>query len=362
VALQGWLASYAGVQDMTDDLRPGKPEVTLRLKDGAMSLGVTAAMVARQVRDGFQGAQAREIQVGRESYEIEVGLADADRLSLRDLLDFRIQLPSGAQVPVSAVADLTESRGYARIQRIDGRRTITVYGQVDAETANAAEIVADTRERFIPELAQRFPDVDFGFEGQAREARATGGSMLRGFGLGLLGVFLLLAFQFRSWLEPFAVMAAIPLALVGVVAGHLLMGLELSMPSIMGFVSLSGIVVNDSILLVEFLKIRVREGMSVPEAARRASRERFRAVLLTSVTTIAGLLPLLAERSLQAQVLIPLATSIVFGLLASTLLVLFVVPALFAVFDDLGWTSREKILAEERTSTPARPPVDISAR
>ena len=133
---------------------------------------------------------------------------------------------------MSAVAELTESRGYARIQRIDGRRTITVYGQVDAASANAAEIVADTRERFIPELEERFPDVDFGFEGQAREARATGGSMLRGFGLGLLGVFLLLAFQFRSWLEPFAVMAAIPLALVGVVAGHLLMGLELSMPSI----------------------------------------------------------------------------------------------------------------------------------
>ncbi|NBC14116.1 MAG: MMPL family transporter, partial [Gammaproteobacteria bacterium] len=354
VALTDWLASYQGVQDMSDDLRPGKPEVTLRLKDGATSLGVTAAMVARQVRDAFQGAQAREIQVGAgvhgETYEIEVGLADADRMSLRDLLDFRIQLPNGAQVPVSAVAELTESRGYARIQRIDGRRTITVYGQVDAASANAAEIVADTRERFIPELEERFPDVDFGFEGQAREARATGGSMLRGFGLGLLGVFLLLAFQFRSWLEPLAVMAAIPLALVGVVAGHLLMGLELSMPSIMGFVSLSGIVVNDSILLVEFLKIRVREGMSVPEAARRASRERFRAVLLTSVTTIAGLLPLLAERSLQAQVLIPLATSIVFGLLASTLLVLFVVPALFAVFDDLGWTSREKILAEEDDS------------
>ena len=359
VALTDWLASYQGVQDMSDDLRPGKPEVALRLKDGATSLGVTAAMVARQVRDAFQGAQAREIQVGAgvhgETYEIEVGLADADRTSLRDLLDFRIQLPAGAQVPVSAVAELTESRGYARIQRIDGRRTITVYGQVDAESANAAEIVADTRERFIPELQARFPDVDFGFEGQARESRATGGSMLRGFGLGLLGVFLLLAFQFRSWLEPFAVMAAIPLALVGVVAGHLLMGLELSMPSIMGFVSLSGIVVNDSILLVEFLKIRVREGMSVPEAARRASRERFRAVLLTSVTTIAGLLPLLAERSLQAQVLIPLATSIVFGLLASTLLVLFVVPALFAVFDDLGWTSREKILAEEDSPTPARP-------
>jgi multidrug efflux pump subunit AcrB len=284
--------------------------------------------------------------VGREPYEIEVKLRETDRASLRDLMDFRIITAGGAQVPVSAVADIVESRGFARIQRVNGRRTITVYGQVDPEVANAAEIIADTRARFLSELRQRYPGVDFAFEGQARESAATGGSMLRGFGLGLLFVYLLLAFQFRSFLEPLAVMTAIPLALIGVVAGHLLLGLELSMPSIMGFVSLSGIVVNDSILLVEFLKLRVREGLDVPAAAMRASRERFRAVLLTSVTTIAGLLPLLAERSLQAQVLIPLATSIVFGLLASTLLILFVVPALFAVFADLGLTSQQKILAE----------------
>jgi len=183
-------------------------------------------------------------------------------------------------------------------------------------------------------------------EGQAKESAATGGSMLRAFGLGLLGIFALLALQFRSFLEPLAVMVAIPLAFIGVIWGHLLMGLELSMPSMMGFVSLAGIVVNDSILLVEFLKLRVGEGLSVSEAASRASRERFRAVLLTSVTTIAGLLPLLSEKSLQAQVLIPLATSIVFGLLASTLLVLFVVPALFSSFADLGLTSTEKIREE----------------
>ena len=346
VDLSGWLDDYAGVADITDDLRPGKPEVTLRLKGGATSLGVDAATIARQVRDAFQGVTAREVQVGREPYEIEVKLRETDRASLRDLMDFRIITAGGAQVPVSAVADIIESRGFARIQRVNGRRTITVYGQVDPDVANAAEIIADTRARFLSELRQRYPGVDFAFEGQARESAATGGSMLRGFGLGLLFVYLLLAFQFRSFLEPLAVMTAIPLALIGVVAGHLLLGLELSMPSIMGFVSLSGIVVNDSILLVEFLKLRVREGLDVPAAAMRASRERFRAVLLTSVTTIAGLLPLLAERSLQAQVLIPLATSIVFGLLASTLLILFVVPALFAVFADLGLTSQQKILAE----------------
>ncbi|MEA3278654.1 MAG: efflux RND transporter permease subunit [Pseudomonadota bacterium] len=344
--LQDWLGQYQGVQDLNDDLRPGKPEMILRLKEGATSLGLNAATIARQLRDAFHGATASEIQVGRESYEIDVRLEDEDRASLRDLYSFRIITAAGHQVPLSAVADIEESRGFARIQRIDGRRTVTVRGDVDDAVANTSEIIGDTRTRFLPALQERYPDIEVGLEGQARETAATGGSMVRGFGLGLLGIFLLLAFQFRSFLEPLVVMAAIPLALIGVIWGHLVMGLELSMPSMMGFVSLSGIVVNDSILLVEFLKLRVREGMDVAEAARHASRERFRAVLLTSVTTIAGLLPLLSERSLQAQILIPLATSIVFGLLASTILVLFVVPALFSVFADMGMTSKEKIRDE----------------
>ena len=352
VELQEWLARYAGVQDLNDDLRAGKPEVVLRLKDGATSLGLDAATIGRQLRDAFHGATASEIQVGRESYEIDVRLTDQDRSSLRDLYTFRIITAAGHQVPLSAVADIEDSRGFARIQRIDGRRTVTVRGDLDDEVANAGEIIADTRARFLPQLTGRYPDIEVALEGQAKESAATGGSMLRGFGLGLLGIYLLLAFQFRSFLEPFAVMAAIPLALIGVIWGHLLMGMDLSMPSMMGFVSLAGIVVNDSILLVEFLKLRVQEGMGVAEAARKASRERFRAVLLTSVTTIAGLLPLLSERSLQAQVLIPLATSIVFGLLASTVLVLFVVPTLFSVFADLGMTSAEKI-REETDNNPS---------
>lgn len=298
---------------------------------------------------------AEEIQVGRESYEIDVRLRDRDRASLRDLYSFRIITTAGHQVPLSAVVDIQDSRGFARIQRIDGRRTVTVRGDLDDEVANAGEIIRDTGSRFLPQLQERFPDIEVALEGQAKESAATGGSMLRGFGLGLLGIFLLLSFQFRSFLEPFAVMAAIPLALIGVIWGHLLMGLELSMPSMMGFVSLSGIVVNDSILLVAFLKLRVQEGMGVADAARQASRERFRAVLLTSITTIAGLLPLLAEKSLQAQVLIPLATSIVFGLLASTVLVLFVVPALFSVFADLRMTSADKIREEDATFSKQPP-------
>jgi len=160
--------------------------------------------------------------------------------------------------------------------------------------------------------------------------------------VGLVGIFILLSFQFRSYIEPAAVMVAIPLAMIGVIWGHVVMGLQISMPSIMGAASLAGIVVNDSILLVGFLKLRAREGASILEAAKTASRERFRAILLTSLTTIAGLTPLLLENSLQAQILTPLATSIVFGLLISTLLVLLVVPSIFCVFDDFGWLSKKE--------------------
>jgi multidrug efflux pump subunit AcrB len=178
------------------------------------------------------------------------------------------------------------------------------------------------------------------FEGETQEAETTQASMLHGAILGLIGVFILLSFQFRSYVEPLMVMAVIPLALIGVVLGHVLMRLDLTMPSMLGFASLAGIVVNDSILLVLFLKMQRSAGMPTLRAAGQASRQRFRAVLITSATTIAGLLPLTLERSLQAQILIPLAVSIVFGLLASTVLVLSVVPCVYMVLHDLGLTAR----------------------
>lgn len=211
-----------------------------------------------------------------------------------------------------------------------------VRAELDTRFNNANEILADTRGAFLTGFQQRHPGVTVELQGQAKEQAKSGGSLRRGFLIGLFGIFVLLSFQFRSYLEPVIVMAAIPLAFIGVVLGHLALGLSLSMPSMIGFIALTGIVVNDSILLVEFVKMRAREGHAAAAAAKLASRQRFRAVLLTSATTIAGLLPLLFERSLQAQVLIPLVTSLVFGLLASTVLVLLVIPALYAILDDLG--------------------------
>ncbi len=353
--LQAWLTRYRGVFDLSDDLRPGKPELRMQLRDGALALGLDASNIASQLRAAFYGSTAKEIQVGPESYDIDIRLADPDRDSLNDFESFRIVTPQGNQVPLSSVVSIREGRGFARIQRIDGLRTLTISGDLDTRIANAREVINHTRDNFLPELLQRHTGVRTSIEGEAKQSAKTGTSMLRAFAIGLVGVFILLSFQFRSYIEPLIVMSVIPMALIGVIWGHLLMGQDLTMPGLIGFTSLAGIVVNDSILLVEFLKLRVREGLSAVAAAKLASRERFRAVLLTSITTIAGLTPLLLEKSMQAQILIPLAVSIVFGLLATTMMVLLVIPAMYSILDDLGISTTAREQREKEEAAEAEP-------
>ncbi len=334
--LQNWLNRYVGVINVTDDLRAGKPEVRVRLKDGASTLGIDGRMIADQLRSAFQGVTVREIQRAGEAFEIDVRLDLRDRDSRADLDDFSIAMADGQLVPLIAVADLSEDRGFARINRIDRRRTVTIQGDVDVRYANANEVLAATAAEFFPDLRKRYPSIGISVEGSEKEGKTTQASMIRGFVLGLIGVYLLLSLQFRSYAEPIVVMAVIPFAFIGVVAGHLLLGIDFTMPSVLGFVALAGVVVNDSILLVNFTKHYHGETKSVAAAAPLASQARFRAILLTSLTTIVGLLPMLFETSLQAQVLIPLVASLAFGLLASTVLVLLLVPAAYAVLDDIG--------------------------
>ncbi len=340
--MQAWLKRFKGVFDITDDLRPGKPEVRIRMRADAVIPGLNARMLATQLRTAYYGTTVTEIQVGSEAFEIDVRLSEQDQNSLADLEYFHITLPGGKQVPLSSVANVETGRGYARVTRIDGQRTVTVQGNLDPNVANAAEIIALLKEEFLPGFEQRHPAVQVSVAGESQESATTAKSLQRGFLIGIAGIFILLSFQFQSYLEPVVVMSAIPFSLIGVIWGHFIMGHQLSMPGIMGFVSLAGIVVNDSILLVEFIKMRQQDGMAIAEAARRASRERFRAVLLTSLTTIAGLLPLLLEKSLQAQVLIPLAISIAFGMMASTFLVLIIVPAFYTILGDFGVTATVK--------------------
>jgi multidrug efflux pump subunit AcrB len=319
------------------------------LREGALALGIDASQIASQLRAAFFGEVVNEIQVGPESYEIDVRLSAADRDNLADIDYFVVRAPNGAQVPLGTAAFVESGRGYARIHRIDGRRTVSVQGDIDTDQMNVSEILSDTEQRFLPQLQERFPDVAVSFEGEVKTGAEGTSSVRRAFALGLVGVFLLLSFLFRNYLESLIVIVTIPLSLIGVVWGHLLMGLDLSMPSMVGFAALSGVVVNNAILLVDFIKRYAADGMEIEDAARKAVRIRFRPVLLTSLTTVLGLLPMLLERSLQAQILVPLVTSLAFGLFAATVLVLIVVPALYAILHDLGVTT----VAREREAMPA---------
>jgi len=343
--LMDWFYTYEGVFDLSDDLRPGKPEIVIRLLKGAMAKGVNSTTIASQLRAAFQGITASEIQRDDESFSIDVRMAEIDSQTLTDLERFHVITQTGKKVPLSSVASLSYERGFARIARINAMRTVTVTGDVDTRIANANQIINDTKKRFIPELKKRFPSISLSLEGETKETGKSMNSMGKAFLIGIFGVFALLSIQFRSYIEPVIVMVTIPFALIGVIWGHIFMGLDLSMPSMIGFISLAGIVVNDSILLVSFIKLHSEAGENAETASQKASRDRFRAVLLTSLTTIMGLLPLLSEKSMQAQILIPLACSIVFGLLASTVLVLLVIPSLYAILGDFKQTEKRGSLS-----------------
>ncbi|MEO1362852.1 MAG: efflux RND transporter permease subunit [Pseudomonadota bacterium] len=351
--LRAWLVRYRGVFNIADDLDLGRPEMRIALRDGALGLGFDARGVSDQLRAGFLGVDAGEVRIGVEAYEIDLRLSAFDRDTLGDLENFTLLAPDGSLVPFGVVAKLVPAQDYAAMQHINGMPTVTVTGDVDTVVANADEIVRDTETQFVPELLERYPGLGFDVQGQNAEAATTMNSMINGLLLGLIGVYLILSFQLRSYVEPVVVMVIIPFALIGVVFGHLALGLNLSLPSMLGFVSLAGIVVNDSILLVNFIKSEHEPGVtSVADAAPKAALARFRAILLTSVTTIAGVLPLLTETSLQAQILIPLVASIAFGLLATTLLILLVVPAAYCILDDLGLVHLDEIGPADGTEDP----------
>jgi len=330
------LESYVGVRNASLDLRPGKPELRLTLAPGAQALGLTTLDVAGQLRAAFLGTTLATVRQGSIAHEVEIVQAGADRDARADLDDFTVMLPDGSAVPLATVARVEEVRGWATVTQVNGSRTLTVQADVDGRLGNADAIVSRLSASFLPDLTARTPGLRFEVGGQSANSAETVASILRGFLLGLVGIFVVLSYQFRSYAEPLIVIVTIPLAFLGVVWGHALMGYNISMPSLVGAASLAGIVVNNAILLVQVIKTHAAQGLSVALAAGQAARERFRPIFVSVSTTIMGMAPLLLESSTQAQSLKPLVIAVVFGLLASTLLVLLVLPALYAILDDLG--------------------------
>ena len=333
--LKARLADYPGVYNVSDSFREGKEEIRLSIKPVAEQLGLTLSDLARQVRQGFYGEEAQRIQRGRDDVRIMVRYPATERRSLGDLESMRIRTPEGTEVPFSTVAVADYGRGYASINRVDRRRTINITADVDSSQANENEIMAEVTASVLPSILSNHPQITYSLEGTQNEQRESFQGLGKAFAFAVLAIYALLAIPFKSYVQPFIVLSAVPFGLVGAIWGHLIMGMDLSVLSLCGMVALTGVVVNDSLILVDYVNRNVRTGIPLFEAVRTAGVARFRPIILTSLTTFAGLTPLLLETSVQAQVLIPMAVSLGFGVLFATLITLLIVPCSYTILEDL---------------------------
>ena len=333
--LKAALETYPGVFDINDSFLPGKKEMQLKLKPAARSLGLTLGDLARQVRHAFYGAEALRFQRDQDEIKVLVRYPSSERESLGYVEQMRIRTQDGSEIPFGEVARVKMEPGYTSIQRAQRRRVIKVTADVDESLGNANEVRTDIETRVLPQLINRYPGLRYEIEGEGKEQQESLSDVVQGFGLALFAIYALLAIPFRSFTQPFIVMGAIPFGLVGALAGHLLMGLNLSLLSLFGMVGLAGVVVNDSLVLIDATnRIRRQQGLSSREAVMQAGGLRFRAIILTSLTTFAGLTPMIVERSLQAQFLIPMAVSLGFGVLFATGVTLLLVPCGYVILED----------------------------
>lgn len=321
-----------GVSEIEDDMPYGREQLVYRLTPAGESLGLTTESLGRQLRAAFDGHLAQLVQVGRDELEVRVLLPRDERERLDVFERLAIRIPDGRFVPLATVASWSSRRGFEALRHADGRLAVEVSGEIDTSRSNAGLVQAELLREALPQLAVKHA-VEYSFQGRAADQRETMADMQAGLMLGLGLIYLVLVWSFSSWSWPLVVMAAIPLGLAGAIFGHWLLGLNLTILSMFGLFGLSGIVVNNSIILVTLFKELQHKGASLHDALVGAACGRLRAVLLTSLTTIGGLTPLLFERSLQAQFLIPMATSIAFGLGVSAVLVLFFVPALLSLVE-----------------------------
>ncbi|MFP6663630.1 MAG: efflux RND transporter permease subunit [Deltaproteobacteria bacterium] len=333
--LKAALRRFPGVFDVSDSLRDGKQQLNLDILPSGEALGLSRANLARQVRQAFYGAEAQRIQRGRDDVRVMVRYPEEARRSVGDVESMWIRLPDGTAVPLSAVATIETGRGAAAIQRLDRRRTVSITAEVDESLATPNEIVAEIRREVLPGIVSTYPSVGYRLQGEQKEQAEFLGHLARGFGISLLVIYALLAVPLRSYLQPLIIMTAIPFGMIGGVLGHVLMNWTMSMFSVIGLVAVAGVVVNDSLVLVDYINRELSRGTPVAAAVRAAGRKRFRPIMLTSLTTFAGLSPLLMETSVQAQFLIPMAISVAFGVLFSTVVTLVLVPSCFLVLDDL---------------------------
>lgn len=335
-ALKEELHKIPAISGIEDNLAPGQPQMHISLSPQGRALGITTDMLAAQIYQGFSGQVVQRFQRNSDEIEVKVRYPEEDRTSGGDLLSSSIRTSDGTVLPLSSVATITY--GYTRdtITRIDGKRAVYISADVDKDAVSASELVADLRANIAPQLVANFPGLSIHFAGEAEQQAETESSMINMFLLAMLIIYMLLAIPLGSYTQPMLIMTAIPFGIVGAILGHWMNGLSIGILSLNGIIALSGVVVNDSLLLVSRFNALREEGLQVTEAISKACRSRFRAVLLTSVTTFAGLMPLLQETSHQAQFLIPAAVSLAYGIMFATVITLILIPSLLLIHTDLA--------------------------
>ncbi len=324
-----------GVNQIEDSFDLGKRQLVFELTPAGSAAGLRPADIAVQVRQGFFGAEVQRIQRGREEIRVYVRYPEATRASLESLDEFRVRLPNGDRAPLLTVARVEESRAYSSIERIDGRRVVSVSANVDEAVSTPNIANAAILNTVMPELVGKYPGLRWVQAGSSREQNEDLADIGSAFIVVLLIIYAMIATQLRSYLQPLAILVSIPLGVAGAILGHLVLGFPLSFISIFGIVALAGVAVNASVVLVDLYNRRRAEGLEPIAAAAAAAARRFRPILLTTLTTAMGLTPLLFEKSPQAQFLIPMGVSLGFGIVVSGFMVLFVTPAVAVIMEDL---------------------------
>ncbi|MEM1070846.1 MAG: efflux RND transporter permease subunit, partial [Planctomycetota bacterium] len=335
---------FANVRDVSDSYNKGKVQYDFVLRPEGRALGLTDEDLGEQLRGAFFGSLALRLLRGTNEIEVRVKLPESEREDIYSLEDLVIRTPSGAEVPLLDVADVERTSAFRSIDRKDGRRVIYVSMDVEPDRATT-QVITSLKNEVLPKLREDYPGLTWSFEGSNAELRRATASLWGSFGLALAVIYSLLAIAFRGYVQPLIVLVAIPFGVVGAVLGHIVLGYDLSLVSFMGVIALSGVVINDSLIMIDFANRR-RKDYSALEAISQAGVRRFRPILLTTLTTFGGLMPLIFEDSLQAQYIIPMAISLGFGILFSTAIILVLVPCLYLILEDmrggLGFTAKPK--------------------